>query len=222
MNLKNYIDHTLLAPTATKSDIEKLCNEAKAHHFYAVCVNGCYTKMAADLLNDSDVKIATVIGFPLGASSTESKISEALSAIEDGADEIDMVLNVGYLKSGMKEAAASEVKMIKDAIGDAVLKVILETCYLNDDELFDAIEIAAFGNADYIKTSTGFGSGGANEEVVKKMLEHAGTMKVKASGGIRDAETALKYIDMGVSRLGTSSGVAIVTADKSKNNEHTY
>ena len=223
MKINRYIDHTLLSPTATPDDIVKLCEEAIEHDFYAVCVNGCYVDLAKRVLRESNVKIASVVGFPLGASSVEAKIKEAIIATEMGADEIDMVLNVGYLKGEWNWEAESEIKFLKKEIGKTTLKVILETCYLTDDEIIRAIEICKKAKADFIKTSTGFGSGGADERVVELMLKHAGKMKVKASGGIRDAETAKKYIEMGVKRLGTSSGVAIVTSKTSINkDEHTY
>lgn len=222
MKLNQYIDHTFLSPVATSEEIIKLCEQAKQHQFYAVCVNGCYTELASEQLANSDVKIATVIGFPLGAGATQAKIKEAVIAVEQGADEIDMVINIGYLKDGVFEKVEKEISEIKEAIGNTILKVILETCYLSKDEILKAIEICKNANADFIKTSTGFGSGGANEEVVKLMLENAGDLKVKASGGIRDAETARKYVEMGVERLGTSSGVNIVTSKNSENNEHTY
>lgn len=224
MKLNQYIDHTLLKSTATPDDIVELCNEAKAHNFYSVCVNGCYVPLAEDELKGSDVKIVAVIGFPLGASSPESKVREAKIAIEHGADEIDMVMNIGFLKGEWHGALATEISEVKKAIGSRVLKVILETCYLTDQEIKLACRLAKKGKADYVKTSTGFGSGGATENAVKIMLDEVGdTMKVKASGGIRDIETAKKYIKMGVSRLGTSSGVEIVSGPQNKDtNEHTY
>lgn len=197
MELNRYIDHTLLSPTATAGEIRKLCEEAKLHRFYAVCVNGCYTELAAKELANSDVKIATVVGFPLGAADFLSKVKEAEIAVSQGADEIDMVLNIGYLKSGFFQKVEDEISAIKKAIGDKILKVIFETCYLTEDEILKAIEISKNAKADFIKTSTGFGSGGATEDVVKTMLENAGNLKVKASGGIRDTGTARKYIDMG-------------------------
>lgn len=212
MELNKYIDHTLLKPTATADDIVELCKEAKENNFYSVCVNGCYVPLAVDNLEDSDVKIAAVIGFPLGASSPESKIRESKIAIEHGADEIDMVMNIGFLKGEWYEALTTEIAEVKKAIGSRVLKVILETCYLTDEEIRKACQLAKRAEADYVKTSTGFGTGGATESAVKIMIEEVGdTMKIKASGGIKDSETAKKYIKMGVSRLGTSSGVAIVS-----------
>lgn len=224
MELKKYIDHTLLKSTATPEDIIKLCEEAKVHGFYAVCVNGCYVTLAKENLKGTDTKVAAVIGFPLGASAPESKVREAAIAIEHGAEEIDMVINVGFLKGGWTEAVEKEIEEVKIAIGDAVLKVILETCYLTDEEIILASQLAKRAGADFIKTSTGFGTGGATKHHVELMLKEAGdSMKVKASGGIRDAETAKKYIAMGVDRLGTSSGIAIVSdQNKQDDNEHTY
>lgn len=224
MELSQYIDHTLLKATATADDIIKLCKEAKEHGFYAVCINSCYVPLAKKELKDSDVKIATVVGFPLGASSPESKVREATIAIDHGADEIDMVMNIGFLKNQWNDAVAKEIEEIKKAIGSKVLKVILETCYLSDEEIKIACQLAKKAGADFVKTSTGFGTGGATEHHVKLMMDEVGdTLKVKASGGIKNAETALKYIELGVSRIGTSSGIEIVSGTlKKDNNEHTY
>lgn len=224
MKLNKYIDHTLLKATATSDDIIKLCKEGKEHEFYAICINGCYVPLAKKELQGSNVKIATVVGFPLGASSPESKVREATIAIEHGADEIDMVLNIGFLKNKWNDAIAKEIEEIKKAIGSKVLKVILETCYLTDAEIIVACQLAKKAGADFVKTSTGFGTGGATEHHVKLMIDEVGdTLKVKASGGIKNAETALKYIELGVSRIGTSSGIEIVSGTlKKDNNEHTY
>lgn len=216
MKLSKYIDHTLLAPTATENDIRKLCSEAVEHQFFAVCVHGAYTALCNSLLENSKVKIATVVGFPLGANATAVKAKETELALKDGADEIDMVLNIGFLKSGDFSKVAEEIRTLKSITGHHLLKVILETCYLTNSELLQVIDCAREGGADYIKTSTGFGTGGATEEAVKLMLSRAGTMKVKASGGIRNYETAKKYIDLGVSRIGTSSGISIITHNINK------
>tara|TARA_R110000850_G_scaffold277086_1_gene422439 strand:+ start:186146 stop:186817 length:672 start_codon:yes stop_codon:yes gene_type:complete len=221
-NLQEYIDHTLLKATATQSDIEQLCKEAIVHNFYAVCVNSCYVAFAKAQLAQSNVKVCSVVGFPLGAMSTPAKVYEAKHAIEDGADEIDMVMNIGALKSENFDDAWKDIEAVKKAIGDKVLKVILETCYLNKTEIIKASELALFSGADFVKTSTGFGTGGATEEAVtlmKCVVEN--NAKVKASGGIKDKETAIKYIKLGVDRIGTSSGIAIVT-DKTPEDEHTY
>lgn len=216
MKIQKYIDHTLLKATATPDDIEQLCKEAKEHHFYAVCVNGCYVKLAKEQVKDSQVKVAAVVGFPLGMMSIEAKILEALQCIKDGADEIDMVINVGMLKSGHFDHIKDEISSIKRGIGShRVLKVILETCYLTKDEITAACNLAIASNADFVKTSTGFGTGGATFEDVELMNSIVdGEAQVKASGGIRDFETALKYIQLGATRLGTSSGVAIMKESK--------
>ena len=223
MELSQYIDHTLLKATATPEDIINLCNEAKEHNFYAVCVNSCYVSLAAEKLKNSDVKVASVVGFPLGASSLHAKVCEAEQAIKDGADEIDMVLNIGFLKAEKYSEVQNEIAALKKAIGDRTLKVILETCYLTDAEIRTACHISKKAGADFVKTSTGFGTGGATEEAVKIMVAEVGdSLKIKASGGIKDAATAKKYIEMGVSRIGNSSGIEIVTATKKDTDEHTY
>jgi len=213
MQLNKYIDHTILKATATPKDIVQLCAEAVQFKFYAVCVNGCYVKLAKSEIKKSEVKIAAVIGFPLGAMSTESKIAEAIQCVADGADEIDMVINIGLLKAGQADLVEDEIAAIKKAIGKQVLKVIIETCYLTDDEKKMACRAALNAGADFVKTSTGFGTGGATIEDVKLMKAQVGDkLKIKASGGIRDLKTALEYIELGVSRLGTSSGIALVTS----------
>ncbi|WP_378182785.1 deoxyribose-phosphate aldolase [Aquimarina sp. SS2-1] len=213
MELNTYIDHTILKATATVADITKLCREAKHHNFYSVCVNGAYVGLACSELMKTDVKIAAVVGFPLGGMTTKAKIYEAKQCIDDGANEIDMVLNIGLLKSGYHEIVRDEIAKIKKAIGDHVLKVIFENCYLSDEEKKIACQLSIEAEADYIKTSTGFGTGGATIEDVMLMKAIAkDKIRIKASGGIRDIETAKQYINMGVSRLGTSSGVALVTS----------
>ena len=215
MQLNQFIDHTLLKPTATPKDIEQLCKEAKAHQFIAVCIPPSYLKHAKSVLKDSNVKLATVIGFPLGAMTTEAKIFEAKDALANGADEIDMVINIGMLKDGNTNYIENEIAEIKKAIGSKVLKVIIETCYLTDAEKEAACTAALNAKADFVKTSTGFGTGGATFEDVKLMKKIAGDkMQIKASGGIKDRETAIKYIELGVSRLGTSSGIKLVTSEE--------
>ena len=222
MNISKYIDHTLLKATATKEQITKLCDEAKEYQFYTVCVNGSYVKYVKNYLKGTDVKVAAVVGFPLGAMDTESKVQEAKQCIENGADEIDMVLNMGFLKSGYYDQVSNEIKVIKEAIGDKILKVIIETRYLTKEEIIVASQMVVDAKADFVKTSTGFGTGGAELEDVKLMKEVVGdAAEVKASGGIRDYETAIQFIEAGATRLGTSSGVNIVSQNKS-NNEHTY
>lgn len=212
MHITDYIDHTLLKPTATETQIQMLCEEAIAYGFKAVCVNGCWVKLASELLKDSKVKVATVVGFPLGAMSTEAKEAEAKEALNNGADEVDMVLNLGWLKSERYDKVQGDIAQVKQAIGRKVLKVILETCYLTDEEKEKACELAVAAKADYVKTSTGFGTGGATFEDVLLMKAVVGDKAlIKASGGVRDKETALRYISLGVSRIGTSSGVKLVT-----------
>ncbi len=221
MTLSKYIDHTLLKATATENDIIQLCNEAKEYHFYAVCVNGCYVSLCRDTLHGSEIKIASVIGFPLGAMDTVSKITEAKNAIKNGADEIDMVINIGFLKTQQYDLVENEIRQIKHAVGSKILKVIIETCYLTDDEKRIATMIVVNAGADFVKTSTGFGTGGATLEdvtIMKSITQNK--IQIKASGGIRDFETAKKYIDLGVTRIGTSNGIQIVTGQKG--NEQTY
>ena len=211
MGLNKYIDHTILKATASSADVQKLCEEAIEHEFYSVCVNGCYVADAKQLLQGTDVKVAAVVGFPLGAMTTAAKIFEAKEAVENGASEIDMVINVAKLKDGEFEYVENEIRQIKEAIGDNVLKVIIETCYLTDEEKVKACELSLAAKADFVKTSTGFGTDGATYEDVKLMKSVVGdNAKVKASGGVRDKETAQKYINLGAERLGTSSGIDIV------------
>ncbi|MDT0642648.1 deoxyribose-phosphate aldolase [Zunongwangia sp. F363] len=212
MQLNQYIDHTSLKAVATPGDIIQLCKEAKKHQFYAVCVNGSYVRLAGEALKGSGVKVAAVIGFPLGAMDTRSKIFEARECTASGADEIDMVINIGELKDGNLKFVEDEISEIKKAIGTKVLKVIIETCYLTEDEKIAACKCALNAKADFVKTSTGFGSGGATFEDVKLMKSIVGDkLQVKASGGIKDAETAANYIKLGASRLGTSSGIFIIS-----------
>ena len=211
MGLNKYIDHTILKATASNADVQKLCAEAIEHKFYSVCVNGCYVADAKHLLQGTDVKVAAVVGFPLGAMTTAAKVFEAKEAVENGASEIDMVINVAKLKDGEFEYVENEIRQIKEAIGDNVLKVIIETCYLTDEEKVKACELSLVAKADFVKTSTGFGTGGATYEDVKLMKSVVGNnAKVKASGGVRDKETAQKYVELGAERLGTSSGIDIV------------
>ncbi|WP_405207989.1 deoxyribose-phosphate aldolase [Aquimarina sp. LLG6339-5] len=213
MELNRYIDHTFLKATATVDEIKKLCAEAREYDFYSVCVNGAYVGLACSELMKSDIKIAAVVGFPLGAMTTKAKVFEAKQCIDDGANEIDMVLNIGLLKSGYHKIVQDEIALIKKAIGDNILKVILENSYLTEEEKKIACQLSIDAGADFIKTSTGFGGGGATVDDVKLMKEVAkDAIQIKASGGIRDTKTAVQYINMGVSRLGTSSGVALVTS----------
>ncbi|HER40376.1 MAG TPA: deoxyribose-phosphate aldolase [Salinimicrobium catena] len=211
MEINKYIDHTLLKATATEADIMELCKEARENEFFSVCVNSCYVKLAAKNLAGSEVKVCTVVGFPLGAMSTEAKVFEAEQALKDGAEEVDMVINIGELKSKNLEKVENEISAIKKTIGGKVLKVIIETCYLTPEEIVVASEIAAKAKADFVKTSTGFGTDGAKMENIELMKGAVnGMAKIKASGGIKNLDTALSYIEAGVERIGTSSGVSIL------------
>jgi deoxyribose-phosphate aldolase len=210
MKINTYIDHTLLKADASLKQIEKLCEEAKQFKFASVCVPSYYVEKACEFLYGSDVKVCTVVGFPLGNSSTKAKVEEAKTAIEQGAKEIDMVINQAAIKSGNWHDVQSDISQMKVVTGNFTLKVILEICNLTDDEIIKACKIADKTGADFVKTSTGFASGGATKHAVQLMKENIGkNVRIKASGGIRDAATAKEYIELGVSRIGTSSGVAI-------------
>ena len=212
MEINKYIDHTLLKPTATEKDVINLCKEAIEYQFFSVCVNSCYVRLAKEFTRNSNVKVCSVVGFPLGASSTKSKVFEAKQAIEDGADEIDMVLNVGFLKSRNYLAVLKDIADVKNAIGRTTLKVILEISELSKNEIIKASEICLDAKADFVKTSTGFSKSGATLTAVRIMKKTVkNDAKIKASGGIRDYDTAIKYIESGADRLGTSSGIAIVS-----------
>lgn len=210
-DIAKMIDHTVLKSDATKNDIIKLCDEAIEFGFFSVCVNSAFVKTAYDKLKGSDVKVCSVIGFPLGAMITEAKVFETRKAIEHGADEIDMVINIGLLKDKCFDLLEKEIKSIKNACGDKVLKVIIETCLLDECEKAIACTLATKAQADYVKTSTGFSSAGAKIEDIILMNKHISQiMKVKASGGIKTYSDAIKMIDAGASRLGTSNGISIV------------
>ena len=222
--IASYIDHTLLKANATEKEISDLCEQAKKYNFASVCINPCYVSFAKEKIYDSSVKICTVIGFPLGANSTESKIAESLDAIKNGAQEIDMVINIGWAKMGKFELIKEEIsKIVKESkkIANVVVKVILETCLLTDDEIKNVCICAKSANADFVKTSTGFATpkdsngklleNGATVHHVKLMRETVGPyMGVKASGGIRTAKSAAEMIDAGATRIGTSSGEKIL------------
>lgn len=210
MNLAKYIDHTILKATATKEDVAKLCDEAARHGFASVCVNPFWVSLCSDLLKGSGVKVCTVIGFPLGANESAVKAFEANLAIKQGAEEVDMVINIGALKSGMYDVVRNDISAVREASEGKVLKVIIETSYLTDAEKETVCKICAECGVDFVKTSTGFSDAGAKVEDVKLMAKASG-LKVKASGGIRSKEDALKMIEAGASRLGTSAGVKIVT-----------
>ena len=211
MELRQFIDHTLLKATATPEDIETLCKEAIEHQFYAVCVNSCYTHLVTTQLKFERVLVASVVRFPLGAMCAEAKVAEAKECIEKGADEIDMVINIGFLKAGLVKSVREEISAVKEAIGNHVLKVIIETCYLSEEEKIQACEICEKAGADFVKTSTGFGTGGATLEDVALMRKTLGPhMKIKASGGITTGKEALLFIAAGASRIGTSNGIHLI------------
>lgn len=215
-DIASYIDHTLLAANATEAKIDQLCKEALEHSFASVCVNSCWTALCAKNLKGANVKVCTVVGFPLGAMKTDSKAFEASQAISDGAGEIDMVLNVGWLKDGRLDDVRKDIEMVKEVCQGHILKVILETCLLSDEEKVTACRLAMEGGADFVKTSTGFSTGGASEKDVHLMRSVVGDkLGVKASGGVRSYETAVAMINAGASRLGTSSGIAIVQGAES-------
>lgn len=216
MKISKYIDHTVLAADADEKKIEKLCQEARDNDFASVCVNTCWVKKCAELLEGTDVNVCTVVGFPLGAMDTEAKALEAALAVKNGATEVDMVLNVGYMKSGKFAEAEEDIRKVKEACDGKLLKVILETCLLTKDEIVKASELSMAAGADYVKTSTGFSKGGATAEDVALMRKTVGDkLGVKASGGIRDYETAMKMIEAGASRLGCSAGIAIINGASS-------
>ncbi|NLM75883.1 MAG: deoxyribose-phosphate aldolase [Clostridiaceae bacterium] len=210
--LAKMIDHTLLKPDATKEQIRKLCSEAKKFGFASVCVNSYYTDLVSNELKGSDVKTCVVVGFPLGAMLTDVKVCEAGEAVKNGAQEIDMVINVGALKNQDYDYVEKDIKAVVDAVcGKALVKVIIETCFLTDEEKIIACKLAQKAGAHFVKTSTGFGPGGATVQDVKLMRETVGnSMGVKASGGIRDYEKAAAMIEAGANRIGASSSVDIV------------
>ncbi|WP_295817369.1 deoxyribose-phosphate aldolase [uncultured Deinococcus sp.] len=215
MKLAPYIDHTLLKATATPADIEQLCAEARLHAFYAVCLNPVYVPLAARLLAGSGVKVATVCGFPLGAVTPQQKADEARTSVALGADEVDMVIHIGAALAGDWAAVQADVQAVRDATAGHVLKVIIETCYLNEEQKRRATEAAVQGGADFVKTSTGFGTGGATPEDVRLMRDViAGRAQIKAAGGVRSAADAQAMIEAGATRLGTSGGVALVAGDR--------
>ena len=211
MDLNKYIDHTILKPDATENDIIKLCEEAIKYDFMSVCVNPYYVALAKHLLKDSDVLVCTVIGFPLGASETSVKAFETKVAIKDGAGEIDMVINVGALKSGNSDYIYEDIRKVKKACGKILLKVIIETCLLTDEEKVIACEAAVKAGANFVKTSTGFSKSGATVNDIALMRKTVGPdLGVKASGGVRTYEDAIKMIEAGATRIGTSNGIAII------------
>lgn len=216
MNIASYIDHTLLAADASEAQIIKLCDEARTWSFASVCVNTCRVPLAAKALEGSGVKVCTVVGFPLGAMDSRSKATETENAVKAGADEIDMVINIGYVKDRAWDAVLDDIIAVRKACEGKVLKVILEVCLLTDEEIVKACQLCVEAGADFVKTSTGFSKHGATLESVRLMKKTVGDRAlVKAAGGIRDTETALKMIEAGAARLGCSAGVAIVRGETS-------
>ncbi len=215
MEFSKYFDHTILSPDASKSQVEKICKEAIEYNFASVCVNSYRTKMVSDILKKSDVLTCTVIGFPLGAQTTEIKVCETKKAIEDGADEIDMVINIGAIKDCDWEIVKQDIKSVKNACDKIILKVIIETCLLSDEEKEQACLVSMEAGADFLKTSTGFSKEGAKKndiELFKRVL--GDKAKIKASGGIRDYKKACEMIEVGADRLGTSATIDIISSSQ--------
>ena len=211
MEYNRLIDHTLLAPDATKEQIKKICDEAKQYNFASVCVNPSWIRYCKEQLKGSDVKVCTVIGFPLGTTMMASKISEAKYSLYEGADELDMVINIGRLKDHDDEYVKNEIAELKNVAGDKVLKVIIETCLLTDEEKVRVCKLAKEAKADFVKTSTGFSKGGATVADIKLMRETVGPeMGVKASGGVKTKEDLIAMVEAGATRIGTSHGVDLV------------
>lgn len=209
--MNEYIDSTLLRSDATIDDITKLCEDAIKYHFATVCVNPYYVPLAKELLSSSTVEVCTVVGFPLGASTTNVKVYEAVDAIEAGADEVDMVINIGALKDKEYEYVKNEIEQVRNVLDGKVLKVIIETCYLTKEEIIKATEICNDTFVNFIKTSTGYGSRGANIEDIKLINEHKNeVLEVKASGGIKTLKDAEEFLKLGVTRIGTSNAVNII------------
>ncbi len=218
MDINKLIDHTYLKPTGTKKDIDQILEEAITYDFKSVCIHPTWVEYAAESLRKTDVLVCTVIGFPLGANSKETKVYETTDALKKGANEIDMVINIAHVKDGHFDLIEAEVRAIKDVCQNHVLKVILETCYLEADELDQAAQAAINAGADFIKTSTGFGTGGATTSDVKKMKAIAKDKGVKASGGVRILEDLQRMVEAGATRIGASSGVKIMQGKKSQEN----
>lgn len=214
MKLNKYIDHTLLKQDATEEQIDRLLSEAKDYDFASVCVNPCWVAHAKSGLENTDVKVCTVVGFPLGATTSAVKAFETKEAIQNGADEIDMVINVGALKSGNADLVQSDIRAVVEASGDKLVKVIIEACLLTDEEKILACQLAQKAGADFVKTSTGFSTGGATLPDVKLMRQTVGPdMGVKAAGGARSYADAVAFVETGATRIGTSSGVAILKGE---------
>lgn len=215
-NIANIIDHTVLKAFSSKEDVIKVCNEAKEYGFFSVCINPTHIELAKKELEGSNVKVCTVIGFPLGANTSEVKAFETKDAIAKGAHEVDMVINIGALKDKNYDLVYNDIKAVVDAANkEALVKVIIETCYLTDEEKKIACELSVKAGADYVKTSTGFGTGGSTPEDIKLMRDVVGpNVGVKASGGVRTTEDAIKVIDAGASRIGASASISIATGEK--------
>ena len=223
MNLNSYIDYTNLSKVATAEDIIKLCEEAKTYHFATVCVPPYYVKAVSEYLKGSTVEVCTVVGFPNGYSTKEVKVYEAIDAIQNGANEIDMVININALKNKDYDYVKDEIEHVRDAIDGKVLKVIIETCLLTDEEIIKMTKICNETFVNFIKTSTGFDKEGATVEVVKLINEHKNeVLEIKASGGIKCEKKALSLIEAGATRIGTSSGVSIINGEEHtcENKEH--
>ena len=210
-DVAKYIDHTVLAANASREKIETICKEADQWHFASVCVNSCWVPYCAKLLSKSDVRVCTVVGFPLGAMATESKAFEAKKAVADGADEVDMVMNIGWLKNHDDDLVQDDIAAVKASCGKKLLKVIIETCLLTDEEKVRACRLAKVAGADFVKTSTGFSTGGATVQDIQLMCKTVGPeLGVKASGGVHTYAEAVALIEAGATRIGASSGIAIV------------
>lgn len=219
--MNKLIDHTLLRANATKKDIIKLCQEAKNYSFKSVCVNPFYVALATKSLKDTDVLVCTVIGFPLGANMLETKINETKAAVKDGANEIDMVINIGQAIDHNWDYILNEIEQIRLSCDKKILKVIIETCYLNDEEIVKLSELAEKGKADFVKTSTGFGTAGAKEEdvlLIKKAVKT--NIGIKASGGIKNTDDLKRMINAGATRIGTSNGINIIKGDNNGNSSY--
>lgn len=214
MKINKYIDHTLLKADSVQSQFDQLIDEAKTYDFASVCVNPCWVAYAAEALKDSDVKVCTVVGFPLGATTSATKAFETKDAIVNGADEIDMVINIGLLKQGDDQAVEDDMRAVVEASGDKLVKVIIEACLLTDEEKVRACQLAVKAGVDFVKTSTGFSTGGATISDVKLMRQTVGPdIGVKAAGGARSLEDAMAFIEAGATRIGTSAGVTIMKGE---------
>lgn len=212
--MNKLIDHTILKPETQVRDIERVCAEAISNNFMSVCINPCYVALAEKNLRGTDVKVCTVIGFPLGASTTEVKIYETKDALRNGASEIDMVINIGWMKDKRYDEVEKEIRAMKEAVGIKVLKVIIETCLLTDEEIEIAADLCVKAGADFVKTSTGFSTGGATVSDVARIANVVkGKTGIKASGGVKTLEDAKKMVEAGATRLGTSSGIQIVKGE---------